>query len=237
MAGGAVKPSECQRYGCNKTATTTCKYCGKRFCDEHAKASLVVSLTQIMNERDSRKQKILREAFDEKGGHPCPAYTSEFWRKYKKKEETETAWVKTSIKRENSRPVETVYTTSRDHRSHKTSIIIAVTIIALIIIISLFVYASAHTNLLSGLLPSPFSSTTTILNLNNGTAPMSNINQITNCVNIDLRIRVASYLNTSQVQQLINYCEYYGYKPGVVNGTNYTIICQYVKTCQGYATS
>ncbi len=40
-------------------------------------------------------------------------------------------------------------------------------------------------------------------------------------------------LNESQIQELVNYCEYYGYAPGISNGTNYTVICQGVKSCQG----
>ena len=40
-------------------------------------------------------------------------------------------------------------------------------------------------------------------------------------------------LNESQIQELVNYCEYYGYAPGISNGTNYTVICQGVESCQG----
>ena len=39
-------------------------------------------------------------------------------------------------------------------------------------------------------------------------------------------------LNYSQAQQLINYCGYYGYQPGIINGTNYTNICENVSACQ-----
>ncbi len=38
--------------------------------------------------------------------------------------------------------------------------------------------------------------------------------------------------NQSQIQTLVNYCEYNGYNPGISNGTNYTSICQGVQECQ-----
>ncbi|MDE1871199.1 MAG: hypothetical protein KGI06_03085 [Candidatus Micrarchaeota archaeon] len=53
------------------------------------------------------------------------------------------------------------------------------------------------------------------------------------CINrLVFRTSNSRGLNESQIQELVNYCEYYGYAPGVVNGTNYTYICQGVKACQ-----
>ncbi|MGC8622278.1 MAG: hypothetical protein ACP5U0_10220 [Caldisphaera sp.] len=56
----------------------------------------------------------------------------------------------------------------------------------------------------------------------------NNINQITECVNLNLRIRVADYLNNSEVQQLLNYCQYYEYNPP---NKTYTAVCTYIKYC------
>lgn len=54
------------------------------------------------------------------------------------------------------------------------------------------------------------------------------------CVNrMVFRTSDSRGLNSSQVQELVNYCQYYNYQPGVVNGTNYTPICQGVKSCGG----
>ncbi len=56
---------------------------------------------------------------------------------------------------------------------------------------------------------------------------------LTFCINRGIfRTSNSRGLNDSQIQQLINYCEYYNYNPGIVNGTNETVICQGVYECQ-----
>jgi hypothetical protein len=62
----------------------------------------------------------------------------------------------------------------------------------------------------------------------NSTSADSQLTQVAGCVNLDLRMRAASYLNNSVVQQDMAYCQHYNYNPP---GNNYTTLCTYIQEC------
>lgn len=117
--------------------------------------------------------------------------------------------------------------------------------IVIVVILLGIVYALTNTNILNrtaGL----FAELSKGANTSSSTYPVStqtystrgsSVNVSSNlvfCINrMVFRTSNSRGLNSSQIQQLVSYCQYYDYNPGVQNNTNYTTICQGVKSCGG----
>lgn len=113
-------------------------------------------------------------------------------------------------------------------------------IVVLVILLVLFIVFEYTTNGIvvqsfDSFLHYNFSSLNSYSNINTSSAPTTiPVNgTLIFCINRGIfRTSNSRGLNQSQVQTLVNYCEYYGYSPGIVNDTNYTAICHAVNQCQ-----
>ena len=196
---------ECQKNGCSFEAFGTCKYCHKDFCSVHLRANKPSSPSL------SGKYYVGTPA----NGHPCPAYEGGF---------------RTTTKHSTDH-----YYSSNGRSGSKTLVKIVVVLVVLLLLYLYWKPISQVTgSLVSSLNLTKFigtnnnSTSTSVNNTNNVAISESSLTRVTSCVNFDLRIRVLDYLNNSQVQQAITYCQYYGYNPP--NQSN-TELCTYVKYC------
>lgn len=115
-------------------------------------------------------------------------------------------------------------------------------IIAIIIIITIIVFLSYQLGNISSFIDKQLNAvsgnSSTLTNSSNKVSPsISTGSSISGalvfCINrLVFRTSNSRGLNQSQIQQLITYCAYYDYNPGIINGTDYTSICKGVQECQ-----
>ncbi|MEM3942984.1 MAG: hypothetical protein QXJ59_02765 [Thermofilaceae archaeon] len=68
----------------SQKALKRCEHCGEAFCEKHSTPRLALSLDQYQSYLAEYPDiaDLLREHWESETGHPCAAYTSEFWRRY-----------------------------------------------------------------------------------------------------------------------------------------------------------
>ncbi len=255
-AAGIFSSEVCQMPGCNDKASTTCKYCNKEFCKDHLSARLVISAQEMWNlnnirESDPEKYAKFTQDWNKSDGHPCPVYTAD-WSKNHSAEIARSAYKQynfpsfKSIKGNKifySSPGRTYngtrpYTNVKQHKNKRKAVIIIIGLIILVLISIGLVYAANHNLFDLGVIANQNNTYSTILPQGSGSSPIQNssppsIGNLAFCINRGI-FRTSDYrgLNSSQIQQLVIYCEFYNYKPGIVNGTNETAICKGVYLCQ-----
>ena len=197
---------ECQKNGCNYEAMDTCRYCHKGFCSLHMKANKPSS-------PGLNSEHWTRPPID---GHPCSGLPS------------------SAFKRNSPSSYSNYAKSNKSGRTFTKAVIIT----AIVVIILYILFSN---NIIKKDISSSLSSLNSNISKNSATTQTSSIAQQSNsqmvdvvfCVNrMVFRTSDSRGLNQSQVENLINYCAYYNYNPGVVNGTDYTQICQGVKECR-----
>jgi len=113
---------------------------------------------------------------------------------------------------------------------HGKTLPVVIAVIAVLVVIGLIVAYLNSKGMFSG--SSTTGSNGQQATANKSTTTMSansstNLTQVAQCLNLDLRIRASSYLNNSQVQHDIAYCQQY----------NNTTLCTYIKDCMNGSTS
>ncbi|MEM0142693.1 MAG: hypothetical protein QXL94_01870 [Candidatus Parvarchaeum sp.] len=243
---------ECDEFSCNARAIGVCKDCGKSFCNYHLSPRMVTtaSYIQMMDKSDFEKWKKYYDDWRKEDGHPCVKYTERWNKEHTDKITAITALATTKWKGSNkgtyngpkSKPIYvnsggTPYINGIKYNHRNKTIIKIVIIIAIIIVFIGIVYVTSN-NLpgLFGSLNLSNQHSTTLVPINVGPVTIlanTNLGNLTFCINRGVfRTSNSRGLNNSQVQELVNYCEFYNYDPGIVNGTNETPICQGVYECQ-----
>ncbi len=195
---------ECHKNGCNREGTGICHYCHKPFCNVHLRANKPST--------PSLSSKYYTPTPTD--GHPCAGVPL------------------SKTNRESS------HYYSREHINYvqnRDRLVKSIIIIAIILVILYFVFSTNLLNKRTNELGNLASNTnsTLISQTSRISTSSSPSGALIFCINRGVfRTSNSRGLNASQVQNLINYCGYHNYNPGVVNGTNYTSICQGVRSCQ-----
>lgn len=239
VAASRIKSKEfCENHDCDNLAVTTCKYCNRELCKFHSDPVIVTNLhfiESIDRSMDYEKWKKYNDDWQRKDGHPCVEYT-EWWNK-RHAEKLALPLIKFPPRK--SSPViidPTVISTAHLNKNHKTLLKVIVALIILAMVGVAVAYSSTH-DVFSNLAGSLSAFLKNVSNNQTTNYPILSDYQLTKiatCVNLDLRIRVADYLNNSEIQQDINYCQYYNYNPPNDNQNprdSNTALCSYIKSC------
>jgi hypothetical protein len=74
---------QCNSNACAKSATTTCEYCHRAFCDEHSEPRIATNLHYVSSmdhDSDSEKWEKYNRGWQRTDGHACAQYTT-WWNK------------------------------------------------------------------------------------------------------------------------------------------------------------